>query len=48
VPGYTLRVNSNLSATGWTVAPEIPQQVGLQMQVVVSPKNGRAFYRLDK
>ena len=47
-PGYTLRVNSDLSATGWTVAPEMPQPVGLQMQVVVSPTNGRAFYRLGK
>ena len=48
VPGYTLTVNSSLSATGWVAAPEIPQQVGLQMQVTVSPTNGQAFYRLRK
>lgn len=48
VPGYTLMVNSNLSMTGWVAAPEIPQEAGLQMEVVVSQTNSRAFYRLRR
>ena len=48
VPGYTLMASDNCSVGSWVPVPATPLQVGAEMQVMVSPTNGHAFFRLSK
>ena len=45
-PGFALQQNPNLSTTNWTSVTNIPQVVGGENQISVSPAATRNFYRL--
>ncbi len=45
--GYTLKVNTNLSATNWITASGTINVVGSENQLIVSPPTGNRFYRLS-
>ena len=46
--GYTLQQNADLTTTNWTdvPAPPVLNLTNLQSEVMVSPTNGKTFYRL--
>lgn len=46
--GFVLQQSSTLQAAGWGEVAAVPQVIGGQKQVVVSPPVGTVFYRLRK
>jgi hypothetical protein len=46
--GYKLLMKTDLNSGSWVEVPVTPHLVGSAMQVVLSPTNASAFYRLKK
>jgi hypothetical protein len=45
--GYSLQENSEPATTNWTYVPMMAALTNGQNQVLISPTNGRDFYRLE-
>jgi hypothetical protein len=44
--GFNLQVNTDLTTTNWTAAPQTVNNNGTINYIIVNPPNGKRFYRL--